>query len=127
MSVEEEIVIVISRILKSDGKALISVWSKWQDKYRNYFIKKYLLNKSIREFGDIFIYWRKNGINVPRFYHLYSKIEFLNDINKSGLKLLSIEGVKLNSNKYIDNYFAVVVIFYLYKVFYGIIFLFLYS
>jgi alkylated DNA repair protein alkB family protein 8 len=98
----------INRILKNDGKALISVWSKWQDKYRNYFIKKYLLNKSIREFGDIFIFWRKDGLNIPRFYHLYSKIEFLNDINISGLKLLSIKGVKLRSNKYIDNYFAIV-------------------
>jgi len=28
----------IKRVLKADGKALISVWSRWQDKYRKEFL-----------------------------------------------------------------------------------------
>lgn len=100
--------IEINRILKDDGRALISVWSRWQDKYRNYFFNRYLHNKNRRKFGNIILYWKSEGLNTPRFYHLYSKIELINDISRSGLKIISIEGVKFRSNSYIDNYFALV-------------------
>ena len=101
----------INRILKNNGKALISVWSRGQDKYYNYFIKKlmYTKNNIIKnDFGNIIIPWKKDSLNISRFYHLYGKYEFLNDLKKSGLKLLSIKGVKLISKKYFDNYFAIV-------------------
>jgi alkylated DNA repair protein alkB family protein 8 len=101
--------IELRRILKKNGKALISVWSKWQDKYRSYFINKLFFNiKKKNEFGDINIYWKKDNLNIPRFYHLYSKREFINDIKKSELKLSKIYDIKLKSTKYIDNYFAIV-------------------
>jgi ubiquinone/menaquinone biosynthesis C-methylase UbiE len=98
----------LKRILKNDGKALISVWSKWQDKYRKLFFKKWFINKDKSEFGDVNIYWRQNGLNIPRFYHLYSKREFVEDLTKAGLKIEKIESVKLSSQKYPDNYFAIV-------------------
>lgn len=98
--------IELNRILKKNGRALISVWSRWQDRYRNYFIKKLFFNEN--EFGDIIIYWKKDELNIPRFYHLYSKRELLKDIKKSGLKLLKIYDIKLRSTKYVDNYFAIV-------------------
>jgi len=98
----------LNRILKKNGKALISVWSRWQDKYRKYFIKQFFINKNKNEFGDIIIFWKKDKLDIPRFYHLYSKKEFLKDIKTSGLKLLKIYDIKLRSNKHIDNYFAVV-------------------
>ncbi len=100
--------IELNRILKKNGKALISVWSRWQDKYRNYFIKKIFSDRNKNEFGDINIYWKKDLLNIPRFYHLYSKREFIKDIKKSGLKIIKIYGVKLNSVKFVDNYFAIV-------------------
>jgi len=50
----------IHRILKNGGRALISVWSRWQDKYRIHYLKK--LFYSEEEFGDIEIYWRQKGI-----------------------------------------------------------------
>ncbi|MDH7507519.1 MAG: class I SAM-dependent methyltransferase, partial [Candidatus Thermoplasmatota archaeon] len=58
----------LKRILKKEGTALISVWSKWQDKYRKIFLKKFLLKKEELEFGDIDIYWKQHNLNVPRFY-----------------------------------------------------------
>ena len=98
----------IKRILKKDGKALISVWSRWQDKYRKQFFKKWFKQNTEGEFGDIDIYWRQHGLNIPRFYHLYSKKEFINDLSETGLEILEIKDVKLYSNKYPDNFFALV-------------------
>jgi len=98
----------IKRVLKRNGKALISVWSRWQDKYRKQFINKWIIHRRSSEFGDINIYWRQHGLDIPRFYHLYSKREFHIDLRKAGLEIIEIRGVKLNSKKYSDNYFALV-------------------
>jgi alkylated DNA repair protein alkB family protein 8 len=98
----------INRILKKNGKAIISVWSRWQDKYRKQFLKKWFTNIENSEFGDIDIYWRQHGLNIPRFYHLYSKREFSSDLKKSDLNIMDIQGVKIRSKKHPDNYFAIV-------------------
>ena len=98
----------IKRILKNEGSALISVWSKWQDKYRKQFFKKWLTKTWKDEFGDIEIYWRQHGLDIPRFYHLYSKKEFREDLQKAGLEIKNIQEVKLVSKKYPDNFFALV-------------------
>ena len=98
----------VSRILKQNGTALISVWSRWQDKYRNYFLKQFFTRNRSMEFGDIDIHWRQHGLNIPRFYHLYSKREFLEDIIQSGLKIKKMQSVKFYSRSTSDNYFALV-------------------
>jgi len=98
----------VNRILKTGGMALISVWSRWQDKYRIQFLKKWFTRIGAAEFGDIDIHWRQHGLDIPRFYHLYSKREFVNDLEKVGLEIVEIRGVKLHSKKYPDNFFAVV-------------------
>jgi len=98
----------IKRILKKDGKAQISVWSRWQDRYRKMFLKKWFKQTKDTEFGDIDIYWKQHGLNIPRFYHLYSKREFLKDISEAGLEISDIQDVRMHSKKHPDNYFAVV-------------------
>ncbi|MDH7517029.1 MAG: methyltransferase domain-containing protein [Candidatus Thermoplasmatota archaeon] len=98
----------IKRVMKKGGKALISVWSRWQDKYRKQFFKKWFTQIGKSEFGDIDICWRQHGLDIPRFYHLYSRKEFIDDIKKSGLKIEKIENIKIASKKYPDNYFVVV-------------------
>lgn len=98
----------VNRILKTDGTALISVWSRWQDKYRKQFFKKWFTQTGKTEFGDIDIYWRQHGLDIPRFYHLYSKREFLKDIRDSGLKLVEIHDICINSKKHPDNFFALI-------------------
>lgn len=98
----------VRRILKQDGTALISVWSRWQDKYRKQFLKKWFTQTGETEFGDIDIYWRQHGLNIPRFYHLYSKREFSRDIRESGLKILEIQDASMHSKKHPDNYFALI-------------------
>ena len=96
----------IRRILKTNGKALVSVWSRWQDKFRTQFFKKWFTQSGENEFGDINIYWRQHGLNIHRFYHLYSKNEFINDINQANFSIIEIKEVKIHSKKYPDNFFA---------------------
>ena len=98
----------INRILKSNGKAIISVWSRWQDKFRQYFLIRMITQFGYNEFGDIDIYWRQHGLNISRFYHLYSKKEFQKDINQAGFEIINLEGKKIHSKKYPDNFFALI-------------------
>ncbi|MBN2603860.1 MAG: class I SAM-dependent methyltransferase [Candidatus Thermoplasmatota archaeon] len=98
----------VRRILKKDGRGLISVWSRWQDKYRKMFFKKWFTSFGKNEFGDIDIFWRQNGLNIPRYYHLYSKREFKNDIIEAGLSIIEFRSEKIISKKYPDNFFAIV-------------------
>jgi len=96
------------RVLKKDSKALISVWSRWQEKYRKEFFKKFFKSFGQDEFGDIDIYWRQHGLNIPRFYHLYSKREFKNDLIKAGFEIVDFKELKMTSQNHADNFFAVV-------------------
>jgi len=98
----------IKRILKPNGKAIISVWSRWQDKYRQKFLIRMFTQFGRNEFGDININWKQHGLNISRFYHLYSKREFQKDINQAGLKIIDLKGKKIHSKKYPDNYFALI-------------------
>jgi len=95
----------VKRILKDNGRALVSVWSRDQEKFRDCFSENF---HSDIELGDIEIFWRQNKLNVPRFYHLYSKDEFINDVKKSGLKIEQIIEANIQSKTYSDNYFAIV-------------------
>jgi len=94
----------IFRILKSDGCALLSVWSRWQERYYKYFLKQYLVGKE--EFGDIEIDWRQHNLNIPRFYHLYSKSEFHQELKGVGFHIVSLDSVKIRVKRFPDNYFA---------------------
>jgi len=96
----------INRILKSNGKALVSVWSREQEKFRKQFFKKWFTQFGENEFGDINIYWRQHGLNIPRFYHLYSKREFKKDIIQADLSIIDLKEVSLHSKKHPDNYFV---------------------
>jgi ubiquinone/menaquinone biosynthesis C-methylase UbiE len=95
----------VKRILKNNGRSLISVWSREQEKFRDCFTD---LSHNDYELGDITIYWRQNRLNVPRFYHLYSKEEFVEDLKQSGLEIEQISEAKLHSKMFTDNYFAIV-------------------
>lgn len=97
----------INRIMKNDGRALISVWSRWQDKYRKTFLRKWFTQRNRSDFGDIDIYWRQHGLDIPRFYHLYSKKEFLKDLKEAGFEILETQEINIHSKKHSDNYFAV--------------------
>jgi len=96
----------IYRVLKPQGTALLSVWSRWQDRYRTYFTKQFFVRSC--EFGDIDICWRQHHLNVPRFYHLYSRNEFVHELRDEGFTMENIEDARFHSKRFPDNYFALV-------------------
>jgi ubiquinone/menaquinone biosynthesis C-methylase UbiE len=96
----------VARVLKPNGFALISVWSRWQERYYTYFLKQFIVGT--REFGDIDIYWRQHNLNVPRFYHLYSKGEFLRELKSAGFCIMNVQRLKIYAKRFPDNYVAVV-------------------
>jgi len=97
----------IRRILKKDGKALISVWTKWRDEHKKSFIGK-ITRRGLPEHGDTNVYWRQHGLNVPRFYHIYSKKNLIKDIEEAGLEIIEFNEVRLHTQKHPDNYFVLV-------------------
>lgn len=96
----------VSRVLKPKGVALISVWSRWQDMYWWYFMKQFIVRS--QEFGDIDVFWKQHNLNLPRFYHLYSRREFLRELRDAHFYIQDIQSVKIHSKRFSDNIFAVV-------------------
>ncbi|DAC72286.1 MAG TPA: class I SAM-dependent methyltransferase [Thermoplasmata archaeon] len=96
----------IARVLKPNGVALISVWSRWQERYYKYFLKQLIVDPG--GFGDINVYWRQHNLNIPRFYHLYSKGEFLRELKGAGFRISNVRPLKIHAKRFPDNYFAVV-------------------
>jgi len=54
---------------------------------RNIDVSQDMKKKSL---GNINLHWRQHGLNIPRFHHLYSKREFVNDLEKAGLEMVEI-------------------------------------
>jgi len=100
----------LHRVLKTDGKALISVWSRHQEKFKDADknFEKTNINKDFLEPGDIFIYWNQNNLHIPRYYHLYDKEEIKDELLQSGFKIISITKENISSKDKPDNYFIIV-------------------
>ncbi|MHA1148900.1 MAG: class I SAM-dependent methyltransferase [Promethearchaeota archaeon] len=111
----------IKFIVKPKGHILISLWRKWQKRFKNYFIKdlfkrrRFCKNyytvqneRELYEFGDILIPWTVSSQNMRyyRFYHLFSKKEARKLVRK--FKLLTFKvcggpGKKDNFFLFIEN------------------------
>jgi ubiquinone/menaquinone biosynthesis C-methylase UbiE len=96
----------VNRILKPGGKALITVWSQHQPKFKEQ-LRQATQSKSMEK-GDILLYWRQHKLNIPRYYHLYDEEEFIHDIQQSSLTLTECKNLQLGSTGIKDNYFAFV-------------------
>ena len=95
----------IFRVLKNDGKALVTVWSKNQEKFQD--TKKIQYINSTK--SDQFIYWNQDKLHIPRYYHLYDKEELFQDIKKAGFNTIHINELSIVVKNNPDNYFAYLV------------------
>ncbi|MHA2397320.1 MAG: class I SAM-dependent methyltransferase [Promethearchaeota archaeon] len=94
----------LKKILRSNGSLIITVWRKWQKKYRSYFLydwlKRFLSSEhkynqglvGLVEFGDKLIPWTLSDQKKAyhRFYHFFSKHEL-----KKLLKIFDIKEFKI--------------------------------
>jgi len=86
----------ISRTLIKRGRAVLTVWRRWQKRFASHFLKERLKRSVGRgsegEFGDIYIPWGSDhgASSVLRFYHLFSKGESKKLIFKAGFRLIRI-------------------------------------
>lgn len=69
------------RVMKPGTEAMISVWNKNQEKFRN-------TDK------EIIIPWKCNGRKYPRYYHLYDEDEISKLLKKVGFKVLRVGNVE---------------------------------
>lgn len=90
--------------LAPEGSALVSVWSRNQKRFQ----KKLKTTQNEKETGDIILYWRQHNLNIPRFYHLYDKQEFKEDIKTAGFSIQTFTEVSIVSECSADNYYAII-------------------
>lgn len=114
----KDLISQIKCILKKDGNLIVTVWRKWQNKYRSYFLldgfkrrfmKKYReLQKidGLKEYGDKIVPWTlsKERKTYHRFYHFFSKREIKKLLKNFELKEFKIMGGASDN----DNFFIFV-------------------
>lgn len=77
-----ECLLELKRIIKKDGKILLSVWSKTQPtKTRRVFTN----------YGHNFVKWNKYGENYDRYYYIFEDREIKKLFTKSGLLVINSE------------------------------------
>jgi SAM-dependent methyltransferase len=114
----KDLIVQIENILKKNGNFVVTVWRKWQNKYRSYFLldgfkrktnTKYKQQQKIEgleEYGDKFIPWTLSTERkkYDRFYHFFSKREIKKLLKIFKLKEFKIMGGSSNN----DNFFICV-------------------
>jgi hypothetical protein len=104
--------------MKKESKFIVTVWRKWQNKYRSYFLidglkrtfnsnyKNQQFIEGLKEYGDKIVPWtlshEKKSYN--RFYHFFSKREIKKLLKNFALVEFKIMGGASNN----DNFFIFV-------------------
>jgi ubiquinone/menaquinone biosynthesis C-methylase UbiE len=117
-SERKDVIAQIESIMKIKGNFIVTVWRKWQNKYRSHFLldrlkrtfntsyRKQQIIDGLEEYGDKIVPWtlsyEKKTYN--RFYHLFSKQEIKRLLKNFVLKEFKIMGGASNN----DNFFVFV-------------------
>lgn len=73
----------LSRVLRPGARALVSVWDRDQEKFRD--LVDIWEAHPLFERGDVFIPWKSPGEEWPRYYHLFTELEFRTLLKMSAL------------------------------------------
>ena len=76
----------IKRVGKKNCRILISVWKRYQKR----FFWKLLVSFLKRHYGDVWVEWDYHGKIYKRFYHLYTRKELQDNIQKTELNIEKI-------------------------------------
>ena len=82
-----------SRVLKSNGYLIITVWNLWQKHYRSELFKytrQKLFGQSKLDFGDIYWRWKnpQGEVLTRRYLHGFSRPELEKLVRQSGFKII---------------------------------------
>ncbi len=99
----------IGRIMNARGNLFLTVWRRWQDKYRKFFLHEGFHNASQyfpagwKDFGDVELGWGdpKHRINYPRSYHLFTRSELRNLLNIFQVLFFKLTGHKNSRTNYV--------------------------
>jgi ubiquinone/menaquinone biosynthesis C-methylase UbiE len=98
----------LHRILRTGKKALISVWSRDQERFKH-IIQNNDTSIHHTEQGDIIVRWKQHNLDIPRFYHLYTKHELIRELTEGGFQIIEVKDAMIASKASVDNYFASVI------------------
>ncbi|MEM0465617.1 MAG: class I SAM-dependent methyltransferase [Candidatus Pacearchaeota archaeon] len=73
----EKALLEFYRILKRKGEAIITVWNSEDSRFN-----------LVKNHGDIYMSWKKNGKTYYRYYYLYNKKEFISLIESVGFLII---------------------------------------
>jgi SAM-dependent methyltransferase len=105
----------IYELLEEGGNLIVTVWRKWQKKFRRYFLFEWFKRKfatdykkqqelnGLGEFGDKYVPWTlsKEQVIYDRFYHFFSKNEMKKLLKNFKILEFRITGGPTNK----DNFF----------------------
>ena len=104
----------LKSLLAKDGYGIITAWDIRHDKkkkfvYYKYFLKKLLFLERNLGWGDVLIPWKdhQGEVLTHRYYHAFSRREFISIIKKAGLKIVK-EGYLLDKQLRRRNLYAIV-------------------
>ncbi len=86
----------VRRVLKEDGKAVISVWALFQPRFFRKLPKIVLNSLRGRELGNLYIPWRTKKKTYQRYYHLFTRRELLSLVREAGFSGTNMRYYKRN-------------------------------
>ena len=90
----------IRRVLKKDGKVIITCWNLYQVRYLKLLFKftlSKLFRKSKLDFKDVLVPWKEKG--VQRYYHAFTKRELITLFKKAEFNIEKVKDLKRNNKK----------------------------
>ena len=72
------------RVLRPQGKLIVSVWNLWQKRFWRYHLKE--LGRSGLDWGDLYVPFKAGNRIFDRYHHAFRKRELVSLFHKAGFK-----------------------------------------
>lgn len=79
------------RVMKKNSEAMITVWRKdaMIEQWKNKKIMDF--NFNYKDSKEMFVNWKKDGVNYERYYYFYDEKELESSLKKAGFKIIKPE------------------------------------
>ena len=97
----------LARVLKPGGRMLVSVWSRDQPRFGPGKEPRPPGDGRTVEPGDAWVQWTQDGLNEPRFIHLFSLNEWRRELDYAHVRIERVWPEALATDNEPDNFFAI--------------------